>query len=254
MSDREKDVEILILRHQIAVLERRLGGDRLQFGPEDRAFLAALLVPLPREFLRRLRLLVRPDALLRSRRDLLRQSHARTCRPRNHPNLAHSAPRNGQIDLKAHQMPSKSIELLSPHVHALETKKGLEKINVRVGIISQRGIAQGLLGEFPQRGDVTRVPLVRIFIPTRTIRARDDGARPGRVAFDGLRATTDVPSASTQARPRSSPSRQCPDGTVGTRDHPIPGPLGLGPLDRGGRGCLPPCRRHAGDGASPSCR
>ena len=59
MSDREKDVEILVLRHQIAVLERQLGGEKVTFTPEDRAFLAALLVPLPREFLRRLRLLVR---------------------------------------------------------------------------------------------------------------------------------------------------------------------------------------------------
>ncbi|WP_369405352.1 hypothetical protein [Streptacidiphilus melanogenes] len=54
MSDRKKDVEILVLRHQITVLERQLGGDKVTFSPEDRAFLAALLVPLPREFLRRL--------------------------------------------------------------------------------------------------------------------------------------------------------------------------------------------------------
>jgi transposase InsO family protein len=82
MSDREKDAVILVLRHQIAVLERQLGGDRVQLGPEDRAFLAALLVPLPREALRRLRLLVRPDTVLRWHRNLIRQRHARTCRPK----------------------------------------------------------------------------------------------------------------------------------------------------------------------------
>jgi hypothetical protein len=82
MSDREKDAEILVLRHQIAVLERQFGGDRVQFGAEDRAFLAALLMPLPRELLRRLRLLVRPDTVLRWHRDLMRQRHARTCRPK----------------------------------------------------------------------------------------------------------------------------------------------------------------------------
>ncbi|MEY9941192.1 integrase core domain-containing protein [Streptacidiphilus sp. MAP5-3] len=82
MSDREKDAEILVLRHQIAVLERQLGGDRVQLGPEDRAFLAALLVPLPREFLHRMRLLVQPDTILRWHRDLLQQRHARTCRPK----------------------------------------------------------------------------------------------------------------------------------------------------------------------------
>ncbi|MEV0705361.1 hypothetical protein AB0I53_46650, partial [Saccharopolyspora sp. NPDC050389] len=48
MTDREKDVEILALRHQLAVLQRQLGDRRLQLRPEDRAFLAALLVPLAR--------------------------------------------------------------------------------------------------------------------------------------------------------------------------------------------------------------
>jgi putative transposase len=43
MSDWDKDVEILVLRHQITVLERQLGADtRVKFAPEDRAFLAAL--------------------------------------------------------------------------------------------------------------------------------------------------------------------------------------------------------------------
>ncbi|GAA2396072.1 hypothetical protein [Nonomuraea africana] len=60
MGDRDKDVEILVLRHQIAVLERQLGADtRVRFTPEDRAFLAALLTSPPREVLRRLRLLGR---------------------------------------------------------------------------------------------------------------------------------------------------------------------------------------------------
>ena len=34
MSDRDKDVEILALRHQITILERHLGRDRPQFSPE----------------------------------------------------------------------------------------------------------------------------------------------------------------------------------------------------------------------------
>ncbi|GAA2395859.1 hypothetical protein GCM10010404_61850 [Nonomuraea africana] len=80
VGDRDKDVEILALRHQITVLERQLGADtKVKFAPEDRAFLAALLMPLPREVLRRLRLLVRPDTILRWHRNLLRQRHARTC-------------------------------------------------------------------------------------------------------------------------------------------------------------------------------
>ncbi|MFF1691012.1 MULTISPECIES: hypothetical protein [unclassified Streptomyces] len=55
MSDHDKDVEILALRHQLAVLQRRLGNQRPGFQAADRAFLAALLAPLPQAALRRLR-------------------------------------------------------------------------------------------------------------------------------------------------------------------------------------------------------
>ncbi|WUE04955.1 hypothetical protein OHA25_47940 [Nonomuraea sp. NBC_00507] len=66
LGDRDKDVEILALRHQITISERQLGvGTRARFAPEDRAFLAALLTSLPREVLRGLRLLIRPDTVLR---------------------------------------------------------------------------------------------------------------------------------------------------------------------------------------------
>jgi hypothetical protein len=65
MSARDKDAEILALRHQITVLERQLGKQRVRFTPTDRAFLAALLHRLPRHVLRRTRLLVRPDTVLR---------------------------------------------------------------------------------------------------------------------------------------------------------------------------------------------
>jgi transposase len=81
MSDREKDAEILLLRHQITVLERQLNGAKVKFRAEDRAFLAALLAALPRDVLRRLRMLVQPETVLRWHRDLIKQRHARTCRP-----------------------------------------------------------------------------------------------------------------------------------------------------------------------------
>jgi hypothetical protein len=42
-GDRDKDTEILVLRHQVAVLERQLGGNKVRFTPADRALLAALL-------------------------------------------------------------------------------------------------------------------------------------------------------------------------------------------------------------------
>jgi putative transposase len=78
-SDHDKDTEILVLRHQIAVLQRQLADQRIRFQPTDRALLAALLHPLPLPTLRRLRLLVHPDTVLRWHRDLLKRRHAATC-------------------------------------------------------------------------------------------------------------------------------------------------------------------------------
>jgi hypothetical protein len=47
-DDRDKDVEILSLRHQLAVLQRQLAGQQVRFTHVDRAWLAALLHPVPR--------------------------------------------------------------------------------------------------------------------------------------------------------------------------------------------------------------
>ncbi|WP_207786117.1 integrase core domain-containing protein [Micromonospora globispora] len=82
MSDRDKDVEILALRHQITVLERQLGKTPPRFSPSDRAFLAAVLHRLPLDVLHRLMLLVRPDTVLRWHRDLLARRHAANSRPK----------------------------------------------------------------------------------------------------------------------------------------------------------------------------
>jgi transposase len=73
MTDHEKDVEILALRHQLTVLHRQLGDQR----PRLRPLLAALLAPLARATLRRLRLLVSPATVLRWHRDLVRRRHGR---------------------------------------------------------------------------------------------------------------------------------------------------------------------------------
>jgi hypothetical protein len=43
VSSRDEDAEILALRHQLLVLQRQLGPDRVRFTPADRALLAALL-------------------------------------------------------------------------------------------------------------------------------------------------------------------------------------------------------------------
>jgi transposase len=82
MSDRDKDTEILALRHQFTVLQRQLGSDRVRFTPSDRALLAALLHQLPKRVLKHLHLVVCPDTVLKWHRDLMAQQHARRCRPK----------------------------------------------------------------------------------------------------------------------------------------------------------------------------
>nr|WTB31053.1 helix-turn-helix domain-containing protein [Streptomyces sp. NBC_00830] len=82
MSDREKDAEILALRHQITVLERQLGKNRVRFISGDRAFLAALLCRLRLDALRSMRLLVRPETVLRWHRDLIARRHAAASHPK----------------------------------------------------------------------------------------------------------------------------------------------------------------------------
>jgi transposase len=82
MSDQAKDAEILALRHQITVLQRQLHGEKVRFDPSDRAFLAALLHRLPRDVLRRVRLLVRPETVLRWHRGLVAHRHAVASRPK----------------------------------------------------------------------------------------------------------------------------------------------------------------------------
>jgi putative transposase len=92
MSNRDKDVEILALRHQITVLERQLGKEKVRFAASDRALLAALLHRLPRDVLRNVRLLVRPDTVLRWHRDLIARRHAAVSRPKRRAGHARCVP------------------------------------------------------------------------------------------------------------------------------------------------------------------
>ncbi len=79
-------------RAPTTVLERQLGKDKVRFDASDRAFLTALLHRLPRDVLRRVRLLVRPDTVLRWHRDLLARRHAAVSRPKRpgRPRTVHS--------------------------------------------------------------------------------------------------------------------------------------------------------------------
>jgi putative transposase len=80
-SEREKEIEILVLRHQLQVLERQVA--RPQLRPADRALLAAFSRALPRRAWPSF--LVTPATLLRWHRDLVARSwtypHRRPGRP-----------------------------------------------------------------------------------------------------------------------------------------------------------------------------
>jgi hypothetical protein len=86
MSSRDKDAEILALRHQIPVLRRQPGPGRVRFTPGDRA----LLHRLPRDVLNRLHLVVRPDTVFRWHRNLVARRHARRSRHPGRPRTVRS--------------------------------------------------------------------------------------------------------------------------------------------------------------------
>ncbi|MFC5748431.1 hypothetical protein [Actinomadura rugatobispora] len=64
MTDRVKDAEIPVLRHQVTALERQLDTAGVRFTGPDRALLAALLYRSFPASLRRMRLLERPETVL----------------------------------------------------------------------------------------------------------------------------------------------------------------------------------------------
>src|SRR6266536_4101184 len=84
-SEQRKEVEILLLRHELQVLRRQVA--RPQLRPADRVVLAALWQVLPRVR----SLLVQPDTLLRWHRELVRRHWSFPVRPQGRPPLLSQA-------------------------------------------------------------------------------------------------------------------------------------------------------------------
>jgi len=85
-SEGAKEAGILILRHQVAVLQRQARTPRLSWA--DRAILSALARLLPHSHLRQLRLIVSPRTLLRWHADLVRRRWAYPRRRQGRPRTA----------------------------------------------------------------------------------------------------------------------------------------------------------------------
>ena len=85
-SDRAKDPEILILRHQVAVLQRQVKTPRLSWA--DRAVLAALARLVPASHIRQLRLIISPRTLLRWHARLVQRRWTYPQRPPGRPRTA----------------------------------------------------------------------------------------------------------------------------------------------------------------------
>ena len=123
-SDTTKEIEILVLRHQLAVLQRRTPRPRMSW--TDRALIAALTRLLPAR--RRLGLLVTPATILRWHRQLVRpplDHPARPARSTRHPRRrARPDPAPGHrephLGVSAHPRRARRTRLPDRRLHRLD--------------------------------------------------------------------------------------------------------------------------------------
>ncbi|MCU1661191.1 MAG: integrase catalytic region [Pseudonocardia sp.] len=117
-SDTDKDIEILVLRHQLAVLNRQTRRARISWA--DRALIAALVHRLPHH--PRIGLLLTPATILRWHRNLLEDPHRRQHRPiatAIRTDLGSVPPRPGPRDPGRRRVPPRPTTLTRLHVFSV---------------------------------------------------------------------------------------------------------------------------------------
>jgi putative transposase len=135
-DQRDREVEILVLRHQVQVLQRKVGRPKLR--RRDRLFLAAAAHLLPRE---RWSFIVTPATLLRWHRELVKRKW--TCRRRSVG--------RPPLDLKICQLIVR-LAKDNPRWGYVRIQGELRKLGMRVGASSiKRLLAREGLGPAPRR-------------------------------------------------------------------------------------------------------
>ena len=140
-----KTAEILILRYQLAVLQRQQAPRRPNLDWADRALLATLLAVIPNERRHGLRLLVTPDTILRWHRDIVRRRWAarskrgKTGRPATRWNiralvlrLARENPGWGSRRIHG-ELAGLGIRVSAPTVWELLKKAGIDPVPRQTG-------------------------------------------------------------------------------------------------------------------------
>jgi putative transposase len=166
-----KDLEIIVLRHQLNVLRRQVKRPRFQ--PCDRALLAAAAQRLPRA--RWVHLLVTPKTLLRWHRELVRRKWARYARRPGRPplpaelrrlilRLATENPRWGYKRIQG-ELLKLQIKVSATAIRKLLARRGLGPAPRRGGLTWRQFLAQQANGMLA--GDfftVKTVWLKRIYV------------------------------------------------------------------------------------------
>jgi putative transposase len=147
-GDGSKDLEILVLRHQLQVLRRKTGGSR--FTTLDRVLLAAASRAIPRD--RWASFLVTPQTLLRWHRELVRRkwTYRKECKPGRPPIDPTAA---GLILRMARE---------NPRWGCVRIAGELRKLGIRVGATTIRTLLRRYgLGPAPRRSGPTWTQFLR---------------------------------------------------------------------------------------------